>query len=74
MTAACVEMAFMMLDVCIVDTLSPPCFADETKPLRTVVLGFGREASRFAASSRSTEASSSAAMSRTDRISICMFS
>mmetsp|Transcript_3849 Transcript_3849/g.8310 ORF Transcript_3849/g.8310 Transcript_3849/m.8310 type:complete len:598 (+) Transcript_3849:583-2376(+) len=69
-------MAFMMLAVCTAEDDAPPplCFVDDTKPLRMTALGFGLDASRFAASSRSTAASSSAAMSSTERMSRCMFS
>ena len=65
----------MMLAVCVpADAPAPFCFADETKPLRMAAFGFGLDASRFAASKRSTDASSSAAISSTERMSRCMFS
>lgn len=71
-TAACVVMAFMIPSIWLVTLFEPPV-DDDTRPLRMTLFGFGRFASRFAASSRSTEASRSAAISNTERISSCMF-
>lgn len=65
-------MAFMILSIWLVKLFEPPV-VDDTRPLRMTLFGFGLFASRFAASSRSTEPSRSAAISNTERMSSCMF-
>ena len=66
-------MALIMPFICAVKLAEVSTF-DAINPLRIIVFGLGRLASLLAASSLSTEASRSAAISSTVRMSLCMLS